>query len=86
MNPVLSALTDIEIAPSGLDEVLEQMQVELATFRTADFLQRQRQRIRDLSVVIPVEALTIAGYAPNVSMEPSPSQPPGEDDVQEDEP
>jgi 20S proteasome alpha/beta subunit len=81
MNPVLLALTDVDVSPQQLAESIDRMRVALTTFRSPQFLERLRARATEqrqpLSVQIADAVAALEGHtfqATVVSRSPAPPE------------
>lgn len=71
MRPVMLALTDLDVRPNQLENLIGTMSYELNQFRSNDFIQRQIERFRPLAIEIPSEGISIRGLTPTVLIRPS---------------
>jgi 20S proteasome alpha/beta subunit len=89
MKPVMLALTDLDVRPDQLEDLIGKMNYELNQFRSNDFIQRQRERFKPLAIEIPAEGISIQGRAATHRIqpvrrdaEPEPSPGPPEDEAE----
>jgi 20S proteasome alpha/beta subunit len=64
MNPVLLALTDVDVSPEQLKDIIRKVTSELTTFRSSAFLDRLKARTSAQRVVLAVDSARISVSAP----------------------